>query len=179
MEEWKDIRGYEGLYQVSNEGRVKSLERVVECGNQYGRFIRCYAERILEPQNDYGDEHQFVFLSKNGKQTKKYVHALIATAFIPNTNGYTIVHHKDHNPFNNRIENLEWTNRIEHMREHDNLDKPKRIVYQYTLEGELVGIWECVRDIERTLAFSSGHISKCCNGKCKTAYGYKWSYEPL
>lgn len=103
MEIWKDIEGYEGLYQVSNLGRVKSLERRVasKCGSY--RRVR---ERILKivVSAGYGQ----VILCKPKNQTRFLVHRLVAKAFVPNPDGLKIVNHKDENPLNCNSENLEW-----------------------------------------------------------------------
>lgn len=91
-EVWKDIKGYEGLYQVSNLGNVKSL-----------KFNK---EKILIPLFD--KNYLFIQLWKNGKYKRYKVHRLVAEAFIPNTNEYSCVNHKDENKQNNCVDNLEW-----------------------------------------------------------------------
>ena len=102
MELWKDIQGYEGYYQVSNEGRVKSLERDVE----WRGTIRHQSERILK-ESTHNRGYKRVRLC-DGKSNIKLVHRLVAEAFIPNPNNYPMINHKDENPSNNRVENLEW-----------------------------------------------------------------------
>lgn len=92
---WKDIQGYEGLYQISNKGRVKSLHYKV--GNK---------EEILKPHSR--KEYYAIGLFKNGKQHHYGIHRLVAIAFIPNPNNLPIVNHKDINQHNNCVENLEW-----------------------------------------------------------------------
>lgn len=103
IEEWRDVKDYEGLYQVSNLGRVKSLCRVA------GTASKKYTckERILSPRRQ---EHNYysVMLWKDGKSRQFRVHRLVAEAFIPNPNNYPIINHKDENPSNNEMENLEW-----------------------------------------------------------------------
>lgn len=93
MEKWKDIQGYENLYQVSNLGRVKSLH--------WGR------SKILSPRN-YGRGYQHVWLSKNSKRTSPAIHRLVANAFIDNPKNLPFVNHIDNTPPNNRSDNLEW-----------------------------------------------------------------------
>ena len=97
MEEiWKDIKGYKGKYQVSNLGRVKSLN-----------YRNTGKEKILSP-GKYSGEYLQVMLYKDGKLKKHSIHRLVALAFIPNSNNYPIINHKDENPSNNRVDNLEW-----------------------------------------------------------------------
>ena len=95
MEIWRDIKGYEGIYQISNKGRVKSLH--------YGK------EKILSPSKHSG--YFFVRLFKKGEKPKEFdIHRLVAQAFLPNPDNLPIVNHKDENKLNNNVENLEWCN---------------------------------------------------------------------
>lgn len=96
VEQWRPIEGYEGLYEVSNLGRVKSL------GNDKNR-----KEKILRPVMTKKGYLQ-LFLSKEGKAKRFFVHRLVAQAFIPNPEGLPQINHKDENPSNNRVENIEW-----------------------------------------------------------------------
>ena len=118
MEIWRDIEGYEGLYQVSNEGRVKSLERDIVVSNKlFGYQIRHLNEKTVKPKINSNDRFQ-VRLCKNGIKKQKQIHIIVAEAFIPNPKGYTVVHHKDHNPHNNKVDNLEWMAREVHSSMH-------------------------------------------------------------
>lgn len=106
MEIYKDIEGYEGLYQISNLGNVKSLERKVIKGNGNGGLY-ILPERILKPGKG-GNGYYLVVLSKDGKHKNKMIHRLVAEAFIPNPDQLQYINHKDENPANNIVENLEW-----------------------------------------------------------------------
>ena len=108
MEEWKDIKNYEGLYQVSNEGRVKSLT-YRKCVN--GIRTQSPANKMLKP-SDNGNGYLIVGLTKEGKRQNHYVHRLVADAFIPNDKEMPEINHKDFNKKNNCVENLEWCTRI-------------------------------------------------------------------
>lgn len=106
---WKTIAGYEGLYEVSNWGRVKAFnyERTIMNGLTIKRVH--YDEYIL-PSGANAKDHKYVrvTLRKNGISTSYAIHRLVAMAFIPNPNNYPIINHKDENPSNNRVDNLEW-----------------------------------------------------------------------
>lgn len=182
MEEWKDVKDFEGLYQVSNYGRVKSLERVVESKNQFGTFTSHIKERVLEPVlNSYG--YLEVGLSKNGKTRMKKVHIIVAQTFLPNPNNYSDVHHKDHNPRNNNVENLMWISNKEHHSMHNKERGVK--TFQYTLDGFLVNVWESANEAAETLGFDASAIRHCCNSgywrkgkwiKITQHKGYIWKY---
>lgn len=101
---WKDIEGFEGVYQVSNLGRVKSLART---RRSKGGCICPVAEKILR-QNTDKDGYKDVALSRDAKLHYLRVHRLVALAFIPNPHNYPMINHKDENPANNTVSNLEW-----------------------------------------------------------------------
>ncbi len=157
MEIWRDIQGYEGIYQVSNYGRVKSLK--------FGK------ERVLI-NNVHKSGHHFVDLCVNNEKKHIQVYFLVAEAFIPNPNGYDVVHHIDHNPSNNRVENLVWMSKNEHNALHNG-----KKVYQYTCDGTLIKEWASLAEVERELGYKNQNISACCNGKIKRYKGYVWRYD--
>ena len=96
MEEWRDIKGYEGLYQISNKGRVKSLN-----------YKRTGKEKIRKPGKRRG--YFFITLYKKGEKPKSFdIHRLVAEHFLPNPDNLPVVNHKDENKLNNNVENLEW-----------------------------------------------------------------------
>ena len=176
MEEvYKDIEGYEGLYQVSNKGRVKSLKN-----------NKTKKEKILKPFIVKG--YLQVILCKNNTIKGLKIHRLVAKSFIENPNNYPCVNHKDECKTNNVVENLEWCTQkyninfgTRNKRTSEKLinrnDKSKQ-VYQYTKDGELIKVWESTRECGRN-GFDQRHISDCCLGKQKTHKGYIWSYTPL
>lgn len=182
---WRDVIGYEGLYKISSLGRVKSLK--------YGK------EKILKlGKNNYG--YLIVVLCKEGTRRTCKVHRLVAIAFIPNPSNLPQVNHKDENPSNNKVENLEWCDatynlnygtrlqRIDYKARTANTDykaiseklatKLSRQVYQYTLEGNLVKIWQSTNECGRN-GFNQGTVSACCRCKRKTHKGFIWSYTPI
>lgn len=155
MEEiYKDVIGYEGLYEVSNQGNVKSLKR----------------NKILSPGIVNGG-YFTVVLCKNGEVKHYRVHRLVAEAFIPNPARLPEINHINKDKTDNRAENLEWCDR------QYNIDYSlSKQVAQYDFSGNLINVWKSVNEIQRQLGFSSSHISHCCLGKYKTMYGYVWRY---
>lgn len=185
---WKDIDGYEGLYEVSNLGKVKSL------GNEFSR-----KEKILK-QGKKKNGYLYVILWKEGKYKTCLVHRLVAQAFLENPNNYSCVNHKDENKENNCVENLEWCDakyNINHgtciQRRVANMDyktkvantdykaiaeKLSRQVYQYDKNHNLIKIWKSVAEAGRN-GYKQSTVSSCCLGKRKSHQGYIWSYTPL
>lgn len=158
MEIWKDVIGYENLYQVSNLGRVK---------NKFGRIL---------PQNSSG-RYLRVCLNKNKVNKKIAVHRLVAKAFIPNPNNYETVNHIDENRFNNNIENLEWCTNVENSRKYyfkgEILDNN---VIQKDINGNIVSIFPTAKSASKSTGISRTAISGCLNKHRKTAGGYCWTY---
>lgn len=171
MEIWKDIEGYEGLYQVSNEGRVKSLRN----------------NKILKPSNL--EKYPIVIFSVDGKRFGKKVHRLVAEAFIPNPQNLPQVNHKDENKTNNNVQNLEWCDQnynnhfgTKYERQaaaQTNRADCSKPLYQYDLNGVLINTYPSVHEAARQLGIKKQGILSVCSGKRKTYKGYRWSYEPL
>lgn len=106
-ERWRPIKDYEGLYEVSSKGKVRSIARtVIESTTNKKKYIK---ERLIS-FGDNGNGYKFCHLWKNNKSKRYYVHRLVAETFIPNPNNLPQVNHKDLNKDNNTIENLEWIN---------------------------------------------------------------------
>lgn len=170
MEEWRDIEGYDGLYQVSNEGRIKRLSGIVPRGVKGDLPIK---ERILKPLRG-SDYHFYIKLSRNGEIRNSSIHQLVGKAFIPNPNGYTILHHKDHNPENNCVENLEWMSDGEHKSIHKN--RKKRVDQISPIDGEVVNSYESAKVAADILECCATGIRSCCIGKRNSHNGYIWRY---
>lgn len=105
---WKPIKNYEGLYEVSNNGRIRSVDRVVEFNTAYGKQERFFKGKIISQHFDGKKNYLFVILSKNGKQKMRNVHRIVAENFISNPKNYPEVNHIDENKTNNNVGNLEW-----------------------------------------------------------------------
>jgi hypothetical protein len=178
-EVWKDIAGYEGLYQVSNLGRVKSLDRFVPHSTQGKHF--CRGHLMVLHQNNAG--YLTVNLCKGNRYKSHDIHRLVAIAFIPVTNiGSMEVNHKDENKQNNSVNNLEWVTRTYNncygTKIERSSSKIKKPVIQYDMNGVPLEVWESATDAEKSLSGKfTGAISHCLNGKTKTAYGYTWKYK--
>lgn len=168
VEIWKPIKGYEGLYEVSNLGNVKRL-----------KSDNTRKEKPLLFDDDRG--YKRVQLYKDGKQKKHRVHRLVAEAFLPNPNNLPQVNHINEIRYDNRVENLEWCTAKYNMNYGNCIPNIKksltRPVVQFTLNGEFVKIWEGSRYIEKELGFRNQSICRCCRGERKMAYGYIWRYH--
>lgn len=167
MEEiWCPIKGYESMYEVSDQGRVRSL-----------KFVN---ERILKPGRDK-DGYLQVGLYKNGEGKKCKIHRLVAQAFIPNPQNLTEVNHRDENKTNNSVQNLEWCDRKYNnnygTRNQMVSMKLSKTVLQYTKSGAFVREWKSTRDVERNLGYLHTYISFCCTGKRKSAYNFIWKFK--
>ena len=197
MEEevWKPIKDYEGLYEISNLGRVKSLN-----------YKKTGKEKILKNvENNYG--YLMVGLTKNGKQKLFLVHTLVAEAFIPNPENKPCIDHINTIRTKNYVWNLRWVtheensnnpltknkmseNHREQIRENNHMygkhhteEKKKKMskanskpVVQINPNTNEVKVWESATVAERIMGFSQSKINECCRGKRKSHKGYKWMY---
>ncbi len=168
FEEWRDIAGYEGKYQVSSLGNVRAMN--------YHREGRC---QVLKPAMDkYG--YLKLLLCKNGKHKNHSVHRLVAEAFITNAEGLEQVNHKDECKTNNCVDNLEWCsceyNHSYGTRTARQAAAQSKPVQQFSLDGTLVAVWVSTHEAERVTGIYHSAICSCCNGERHTAGGYKWQY---
>lgn len=166
IEIFKDIEGYENLYQVSNLGNVKSL------GNGGSNASK---ERILKPtKNQKG--YLYVGLCKEGKRKKCKIHRLVASVFIDNPNNFTEINHKDEDKTNNHFTNLEWCTHFYNMNYGTRIQRVADKLSKQVLCVETGRVYPSANEVERQLGFSQGNISRCCAGRYKQAYGYTWQY---
>lgn len=162
IEIFKDIEGYENLYQISNLGNVKSL------GNGNSNNSK---EKILKPAKDKKG-YLYVDLYKQGKRKTYKVHRLVAKVFIENPNNLPQVNHKDEDKTNNAVENLEFCDAKYNI----NYGTRNEKISKQLMCLETGKIYTSTREVQKQLGFSHSNISRCCNGKLKQAYGYTWCY---
>lgn len=184
-EEWQDIQGYEGLYQVSNYGRVKSLGRISKRKSRWGgQYTVVMKEKIKTPfKNNKG--YYMIHLNNNGKESNLLIHRLVGKAFIPNPYNNPEIDHKNENKNDNKINNLTWCTRLYNntkgVQSKDGRRNSSRFrmrpVRQYDLQGNLLNIYEGIRIAEEKTSIDNRNIVKCCKGKEKTAGGFIWRYD--
>lgn len=182
-EVWKDIEGYEGIYQVSNLGRVRSLDRefVTKAGfaqSTKGCFIKPFTTR-----NGYLSVRLRTLISRK----TYFVHRLVAQTFIPNPDCLPIINHRDENKQNNRVDNLEWCTQEYNVNYGSSLSKLSashrnhpclsKEVRQLLLTGELLHVYPSAKEAARQAGLSDSNIVRCCNAPSKTAGGYRWEYS--
>ena len=172
-EEWKDILGYEGFYQASNMGRIKSLERIDALGHRL-------KEKILKPSINRTGYYQ-VCLCKQSIQKYYYVHRLVWEAFNGQIPENMQVNHINEVKTDNRLSNLNLMTCKENSnwgtRNERRAKKQSKAVLQFTLDGILVKEYPSTHQAERETGFAQPSICACCNGKRKTACGYIWKYK--
>ena len=164
---WKIIENTN--YQVSESGLIQNMNT--------GRILKA-----VKDNRGYCS----VYLSINGKEQRYLIHRLVADAFIPNPDNLPIINHKDENPSNNNVDNLEWCNhsynttygtcqerRKLKITNHKNLSKP---VNQFSISGEFIKQYPSAMEVKRQTGFDNSHVSQCCNGRLEQAYGYIWKY---
>lgn len=181
-EEWRDVIGWEGVYQVSNSGNVRTVQ------HEYLRRGRiCLANSHLCKQVLDKDGYARVHLRYNGKSSTVPVHRLVAIAFIPNELNFPMINHKDEDKLNNNVYNLEWCDATynnnygcrskkasEALRNRS--DTSKR-VSQYDTNGVLIRIYPSLKEIKRIFGYDPSFMRNACNGMHKTAYGYVWKFN--
>lgn len=179
-EEWRPIDEFDG-YEVSNIGRVRSLPRIITLKN--GRTERFNGGIVSITVNKKCFNRLYVSLRKTGdkKTYKRYVHRLVAQAFIPNPNNYCEINHIDENPSNNSVSNLEWCTRKYNLdygtrvkRMKDKLAKP---VLQFEMDGTFVKEYTSQSDAARAIGGCQTSISCCMRGKIDSYKNYKWRYK--
>lgn len=167
---WKDVKGYEGYYQVSDKGQVRRLYK-----DRYPKILK----------NRPSANYYTVSLSKNCEKKTLAVHRLVAEAFLERPKGTTEVNHKDGNKLNNKAENLEWVTQKENalhaskvLGNHAFGKPPRKVKAIDPLSGEVVAEYSSVSDAAKAVSanYARSAITLVCQGHNQTAYGYKWEY---
>lgn len=182
MEEWKDIKDYEGIYQVSNLGRVRSLDRLDSAGHKRSGAI------LSISTNSCG--YSVTSLSKEGRRKQFRVHRLVAQSFLTEEKSKNEVNHKDGDKSNNKVENLEWCDRLENMRHAyekglvGNNSRPGglktgeltsvALIATHKQTGEVLTFKNSCKAAEFLGLRSGGNIRSAATGKIPSAYGYYW-----
>ena len=176
-EKWKPAKDYEGLYAVSNIGRVKRLERSFTCSKG---IIYHLKEKILSSKPNKYSGYVSVNLSKKGVKTSHSVHRLVAALFVDNPNNNNVVNHIDENRANNNAENLQWVTHGENLAHNGAFlkgrEKIKKKVFQYTRDGELVCTYGYAKEVLE-YGFRPNSVTQVCLGNKKSHYGYIWKYH--
>jgi len=170
---WKNIIGYEGIYLVSNEGSIKSIDRT---NSKNRKFLG----KVLKQSLSSG--YFCVSLCKNGEQKTYRVHRLVAQAFLKNNKNKPEVNHKDGNKLNNNVCNLEWCSKLEnnkHARKYKLIDSKKlnKPINQFSKDNVLLKSFESQRDAFNVTKICYKQINSCLKNKQKTAGGFIWKYQ--
>lgn len=172
-EEWRPISGYDGLYEVSSHGRVKSLK--------YKKEV------ILKPRakvqgKEYKQVYYHVILYNGCKRKDFYVHTLVANAFLSNPENKPCIDHIYGTDGGNAVWNLRWCTKAENnnfllSRKHNSNAHKPRPVKQYTKDGQYIKTFRCAREASDHTGIARSSITRCCCGKLKLAGGYIWKYS--
>ena len=192
METWKDIEGYDGKYQVSDLGNVRSVDHITTYKRNGKSYVLPKKGMTLKPLIR---QHGYLCVQLYGRSQSSHargiktvsIHRLVAEAFIDNPNCLPEVNHKNEDKTDNRVSNLEWTTHLENTRYGTGIQrsavkringKRSRAVNQYTRDGQFVKAFPSLAEVNRQLGFAQGNILKCANHneKYNHAYGYKWEW---
>lgn len=180
-EHWKSIPQYEGLYEVSDKGNVRSIAQYT----RHHTVVPRSKARMLKAELTH-DGYVRVSLSKHGQQKHFSVHRLVALAFIQNHDNLPQVNHKDENPQNNSADNLEWCTGKQNCNYGRHCQRIKerlngkhhlaRPVARLDRDGDTIEIYKSINEAARQMGVRRENISRCCNGRYSLSCGYAWKY---
>lgn len=179
METWKPIEGYESSYEVSDLGRVRSLDRFTPTWNG-----QVFKKGVIKTLKEDKDGYYKVWLSKESKKTSYFVHRLVAKAFIPNSEGLPVVNHIDGNKKNNVPENLEWCTvsyNTAHafrvgLRQPSDGGTSKSVVKLDPVTEEVIETYRSLSEAAQSNGSTAQAVSYAANGKTMISNGYKWAF---
>ena len=182
-EVWKPIKGYEGIYEVSSYGRVRSLEHSISLRNQHGEYVRKLSERIIKQKRNRKDGYFNVTLCKRAEHSTAYVHRLVAQAFIPNPDNLPQVNHKDEDKTNNRVDNLEWCSaqyNTNYGTGHERMTEPRRVkVAMVDEQGNIIRKFESIKEASEQTGEARLTIIRQCKRESTLGHVlkyYRWKF---
>lgn len=179
-EEWKPIKGFEGLYEVSNMGRVLSLERISIHGNKVGGLSNIPVHKRIIYHNMTNRGYLIISLNKDGKQHYYSLHRIVALHFCDGYKKGLVVNHKDENPLNNRADNLEWCTQYYNQHYGTGIERASRRqwkpIAQYDSNGKLIATYKSGKEASEKTGFPRPSISDWCRGAHPCKAGYIWRF---
>lgn len=172
-EVWKDVVGFEGLYMVSNMGRIKALASI----RKFGNFTRRHRERIMKLFPNWAGYLHCRVADLNQKQTGIRVHQCVANAFIPKPNGAQCINHKDENKQNNVVSNLEWCTFAYNLRYGSRRLQQCVPIVKCDLSGNPIAEYESIQQASNDNNIKRTCISNCLNGWSQRAGGFVWKFK--
>ena len=176
MENWKEIKDYEGYYEISDYGNIRSVAHKVK--TKCGAYRKSPGRMLIQKTTAKG--YKQAHLSKGGEAKWFLVHRLVAMAFVPNPNNFPQVNHKDEDKMNNRYDNLEWvtpSDNCKYGHRNDNIiARTRKCVSQFSLDGTFLRTFKTLNGAARETKIGASHICCVCKGKRDQAGGYKWEY---
>lgn len=175
---WKDVVGYEGLYRVSNFGRVSSYDKKIVVDSNYFQYKweRTCKAKIIKQSKDKGGYLVVSLYDSKGKCKNMKVHRLVASAFIPNEKNLPQIDHIDCNRENNNIINLKWCTCKENHANPNTQIKRSDIVLQINGDNQIVCEFSSPKEASKKLGFSYKSILDCCRKNIDMYNGFKWVY---
>lgn len=176
VEEWMAVKGYEGYYEVSNFGNIRSVEREVLCKNGTSKHLNSHT---MSQSTHYKNGYKSVILTVGCEKKRVLVHRIVAQAFLPNPKNLPEINHIDEDKTNNRLSNLEWctheyNNRYGTKRER--LAKRRNKSVRQFKDGVLIAVYESATIAAKAINGTQGGVSSCCRGDFPTYKGFIWEY---
>ena len=168
---WRPVRDFEGLYEVSNLARVRSVDRSITAVYKGTIYTRNLKGRILKQRKIHRG-----YCAITLQSASYFIHRMVAEAFVPNPDNLPEVNHKDENKLNNCADNLEWCDRLYNVNYGTGIQRREKSIEQLTMAGQHIAYYSSIIDAARQLGHDQSYITKACRGIRKSAYGYQWRY---